>query len=192
MAILSVGILVGLSSVLLVSAAVKMIHPTRAATTLTALGVPASVARATATLGIAGEAGAAVLITLWPQNRLSQGACVVLFGIFALAGLRALRTGADIPCSCFGAVHQSTLGWNQIRQFLLAIVGIAAIDRWAPMWSVREGIQVLAIAECTAGLLLLTSIGRTWRRIRGDRRALGSVQAHLGQAAGRAARAAGA
>jgi hypothetical protein len=171
---------IALGALLVFSAAAKILHPTGAAQALEAgLDLPVRLAQAGAGIGIACEFAVATAITVWPDAEEAQAGVLGLFLLFGVLGGTALLRGRRVACNCFGAVHQSALGWAQLRLLVLAGLGVLVIHNWTPHWQPRAGIGALLVSECIACAALLGSLAPVWRHIRRDRVSLGSVRAHL-------------
>jgi hypothetical protein len=174
--------LVGVSGLLIVSAAAKAARPAIAGRALIELGMPGDFARVLVSLAVAAEQASAGALVLWPQARLAQGLCLALFATFALIGALALRSGRVIECGCYGSLHRSTLGWTQIVQLPVVAACLITIDRFLPTWDLRTGAALLWLLQVVAAVLLLARLAPVWWRIRRDRNSLGSVKRYVQKA----------
>jgi methylamine utilization protein MauE len=180
------GIAVGASLIiggfLSVSAAAKAIHPSAAAAALIELGLQRRTAHLCVAMGVVLEVGIAAVIVLWPRAPEAEAACVALFGAFAFVAALALRSGRSIECGCLGSLHRSTLGWTQVVQFALVMPSMIMVGSFAPVLSIRTGLELLFAVQVAASALMLGHVFQAWWQIRRDRISLGAVQAYVRRA----------
>lgn len=179
MTLLAASAVLGLGGWLFASAAAKAVSPRAANAALRALGVANRPARVAAVLATAGEAAAAASIVLWPAARAAQLACLSLFGLFAVTGALALRTGRAIECGCMGALRRSTLGWAQIVQFGIVALALGLVRTHGSPWSPGSGATLLFALVVTTGFVLLAFAAPPWWRTRRARVSLASVAPYM-------------
>jgi hypothetical protein len=143
------------ASMILLTAAVEKIQAPRAlAETLRLLGVPKRMVFPVGIMVIVAELSVGVALLFRPDALLTQGVLVALAAAFACAGLRALRRGEQIPCSCFGSTRVAYLGRPQLWFFSL-FVAVAAI--------LRFGLPPVRGAVLFASVCLIIAVAGAWR-----------------------------
>ena len=118
------------------------------------------------------ELGAAALQVLPVPPGLSSAAVAGLGLIFAYAGARAIRRGADVRCACYGDLSGTArLGRRQILAVPLWLGLAAATWLWAPTTAEhRSAVILLAILAVSAGYAV--ALRRATIGAREDRTAL--------------------
>jgi len=155
------------SAILLAAAAEKIRAPRALAETLRLLDVQERIVPAGVACVIAAEVAVAIAILFRPDSTVTQGALVALAAAFAAAGLRALRRGEQIPCSCFGTSRIAYLGRPQLW-FFAFFAGVAVL--------LRFGVPPVRGAVLFAAVSLIVAVVAAWRvwsaraEARGDRR----------------------
>lgn len=143
------------ASMILLTAAVEKIQALRAlAETLRLLGVPERMVFPVGIIVIVAELTVGVALLFRPDALLTQGTLIALAAAFAGAGLRALRRGDQIPCSCFGSARVAYLGRPQLWFFAL-FVAVAAI--------LRLGVPPVRGAALFASVSLIMAVAGAWR-----------------------------
>jgi hypothetical protein len=175
MTALATALVVALAGFLFLSAAAKAATPRSATAALIAFGVGRRPARAAVGAASALEAAAAAAIVLRPSAGAAQALSVALFGLFGVAGLLGMLSGRAIECGCLGALHRSTLGWQQLVQFALVAATIAIVSRYPPVWELKTGLALLFALVAGTGAVLLAFAARPWARVRSARISLASV-----------------
>jgi hypothetical protein len=169
MSVLATVTAVAMSAVLLWAALEKARRPLTTAATIQRLGFPLPLPAALAVA--AGEIVLAVALLFRPDSLVTQVGVVLLAGVFALAGLMALRLDEPIHCSCFGSGGGRYLG----RRQLIAFVPWSAAAVSLHLGFVQPP-SVESTAIIFAAVTLLMAAVRaagTWRvrgEARGDRR----------------------
>jgi hypothetical protein len=141
-----------MAAVLLRAVLGKARNPAPLAATIRHLGLPRRFAWPAALLATSGEAGAAIAVLFRPDAAVTRLAIVALAGLFALAGLLALRLDAPVRCSCFGAGGDGYLGWRQILALMPWLAGVGVLrlaNETAPPFAVaaaRFAVVSLALA----------------------------------------------
>jgi methylamine utilization protein MauE len=126
------------------------------------------------------ELGTAALQILPVSRGLSSGAVAGLGLVFAYAGARAIRRGADVRCACYGDLAGTArLGRQQILALpvWLALAAVALL--WAPATAQqRSTVALLAIVAVSTGYAI--ALRRATLKARADRTALVSDRSTRG------------
>ena len=145
-----------LAAVFVRAAAAKLARPAATVAGFTALGVPAAPLSARAVPLVELATAAALLAA--PR----VGAVVGLFLLAVFTGLlaRAVRTGTQAPCNCFGAARADPVSWvDLVRNALLG--GLAVLATAAPRPVVpRPAGAAVVLAAFLAGVALLAAARR--------------------------------
>ena len=140
-----------LAAVFVRAGAAKLARPVQTATSFVALGVPAaaSAARAVPVL----ELLVAVALLATPRAG-AIGALALLVPFTAVLG-RAVRTGSQVPCNCFGAARADPVSAvDVVRNGLLVAVALPAVTAGAPVLPGAPAVvATVIVAGCGLGLL---------------------------------------
>jgi len=106
-------------------------------------------------------------------------AAFVLLATFTFAVARVLRSGAQVECNCFGALHSAPVGTRTLVRnlALAALAGALVISGPGESLAALDGRTVLAVAAAAAGVLLLGLTWFSWQLFRQNGRLLGRVRA---------------
>src|SRR6266540_509088 len=91
---------------------------------------------------------------------------------FAVAGLWAVLTRRQVPCSCFGNLRREALGWRQVALLPCWLALVAAAQWRPPAWGARQGLLGLAALLAVFACGRLPQQLRLWRQLRSDRLAI--------------------
>jgi hypothetical protein len=177
LAISSVVVALAMAVVLLWAALEKARNLAPTAEAIRILGFSRRVAWFAAWAVTAAEVLLAVAVLFRPDSALTLAGIVLLAGLFAAAGLLALRLDRPIPCNCFGAGGRN-LGVAQVIAFLPWFAG-AAILRFG----IRQAPALAIAAACFAAIALtLAAIRgfRAWEALGTARSARRSAQEMFG------------
>jgi hypothetical protein len=116
-----------MAAVLLWAALEKARNPAPMATTIHSLGLPRRIAWPAALLVAAAEIALAIAGLFRPDPALIHLGIILMAGLFALAGLIALRRNELIRCSCFGIGGKGFLGVTQLIAFFPWLAGAAIL-----------------------------------------------------------------
>lgn len=168
-----------LSLVFVVAAVAKLADRSGTRAAVEALGVPPRLSGSAAVvLPIAELAVAAALV---PTATAGWGAlaALALLGIFSLAIVRTLGTGATPDCNCFGGLTQTAVGRGTLIRngFLAALAALVAVSAqsvsalsWITVPAAQDRVGIVLLIACVGGLgwfcwQLLQQNGRLLRRL---------------------------
>ncbi len=167
--ILILQVLVG--GLLLVGGGSKFLRTADTANTIAALGFP-SLSRAGSILLPAVEVVIGFELVSAAHALVAADASVLLFAVFTVVIVRALLTGKEVPCNCFGILSSSaTMSWiTALRSSMLAAIMAATLLK-TPTYSrtdlfsfvtaylAHNTLQLL----CAVALLILSlQLGQSW------------------------------
>ena len=135
-----------LAGVLVVAGMAKLLRPVPARRALAALGLPGDPRM----LGVAELAAAALALAV--PGRLAGPVLALLFGAFAVAGVRLSRAGEG--CGCFGGADERPPGRALIAFDIVAVVAAVSAAVLAAHAPLALGSWTLGIAAGAAGLAL--------------------------------------
>ena len=149
-----------LAAVLLWAGVAKARHRGRTAGAFAALGLP--VPRLLATVVPLAELAVAAALVLRPEA--GGYAALVLLAIFTIVVIRALATGAEGGCGCFGAANDRRVSPSDVlRNGLLAgLAAIATAARRPTEPTLAAAVSVLAAGGL--GAIVLSISSRRWAR----------------------------
>ena len=140
-----------LAAVFVVAAGAKIARAGNTATAFATLGVPRPAAVARLVPGA--ELAVAVLLIAVP--RAGGVAGLVLLATFTVFLLRALRSGVEAPCRCFGGVREAPISAADVwRNAMLAVLAVAATGTTEPHAPSVPAFALVA-AAVTAGFAAL-------------------------------------
>jgi hypothetical protein len=177
--VLSIVAALTMAGVLLWAGLAKAANLEPMTATALALGLPRGIARPAALAVTAAEIVVAVALLFRPGSSATQIGIVVLAGLFALAGLIALRRDEPIACHCFGAGGKH-LGATQMIAFLPWLAG-AGILRTGSGETPPAAAAAARFAALALTLAAIKGVGvwRARRAARGDRRSAQEMYAWL-------------
>lgn len=148
----------------------KGVAPAHAASVLRRLGLPRAAAVRAVRLLAAAELAVGLGLVVRPGAAWVAAGVAGLGGVFALAGLVALRRAGSIPCACFGGSGGGRLGRAQILALPLWLGTAAAL--WIgspPPRSARGAAGSLATVGIVLASVRAFALTRSWRAAREDR-----------------------
>lgn len=174
MTLLATAAALAMATVLLWAATEKARDPAPTAAAIRSLArnlkLPRGIAWPAALFITAAEIVVALAVLFRPDAALTQLGIVLLAGLFALAGLIALRLDEPVRCNCFGTGGKGRLGTPQLIALLPWLAGAAIL---------RLGIQEAPPSKGAAGFAAISlalaavrgsGVWKARREARGDRR----------------------
>ena len=147
-----------LAAVFVRAGAAKLARPASTVAGFTALGVPAAAISARAVPFVELTTAAALLAA----PRVGAAAGLFLLALFTGLLARAVRTGSQAPCNCFGAARADPVSRvDLVRNALLAGLAVLATAAARPVVPGPAGAAV-ALAAFLAGVALLASARRRY------------------------------
>ena len=150
-----------LAAVFVRAGAAKLARPVQTATSFVALGVPGAgtAARAVPVVELL------VAVGLLATPRVGAIGALALLIPFTAVLARAVRTGSEVPCNCFGGARADPVSAvDVVRNGLLVAVALAAVTARAP---VVPGAPAVVATVLVAGCgLVFLSMLRTRERYR--------------------------
>lgn len=140
--------------------------------TLQRLGARPALALPAAGGVVAAELAVGVGLLISPAQRWPRVLGVALATGFAVAGLWAVLTRRQVPCSCFGNLRREALGWRQVALLPCWLALVAAAQWRPPAWGARQGLLGLAALLAVFVCGRLPQQLRLWRQLRSDRLAI--------------------
>jgi hypothetical protein len=140
------------------------------AATVKEIGFSSALAFPVALLVAIAEIGVALALLFRPDSTVTHAGVALLAGLFALAGLIALRSGKQIRCLCFGAGGNGQLGKSQLIALIGWLAGIALLrfgDLEAPSFSI--GVAFLAATCLVIASVRAVVVLKALLEARGDR-----------------------
>jgi hypothetical protein len=144
---------IALATLLVLSAAAKLLTPTETERSFAALGVPN--AAAAARFVPLPELAAGVLLVVVPA--VGGIAVLMLLAFFSTFVVTRLRAGIVAPCACFGAASNQPLSWLTLaRNASMALLALASLATLRPVLpTLLDVVAVLAYVVVVAILLQL-------------------------------------
>jgi Methylamine utilisation protein MauE len=140
--------------------------------TLTRLGVPAVLIPVLRFLVPVAELGTAVGLMLFPAAAWPPVAVAALGAVFAAAGVLSLRAEQPVYCSCLGSAVDGLLGRKQILLLPVWLTAAVVLKLAPPMWSVPQGLNLLALVVVASSGLHAVKVIRAWRNDAAHRTAI--------------------
>ena len=143
-----------LAAVIVRAGAAKLARPTTTATSFVALGVPAAGLAARAVPIV--ELLVAVALLAAPRAG-ALGALALLIPFTAVLA-RAVRSGSEAPCNCFGTARVEPVSRvDVVRNVLLVALALTAVTATTPVVPGPPAL-VATVVACGSGLALLASL----------------------------------
>ena len=143
-----------LAAVFVRAGAAKLARPATTATSFVALGVPAAgfAARAVPVVELL------VAVALLAAPRAGALGALALLIPFTAVLARAVRTGSQAPCNCFGAARVDPVSAvDVVRNVLLAALALTAVTATTPVVPGAPAV-VVAVVASAGGLALLSTL----------------------------------
>jgi hypothetical protein len=118
---------------------------------------------------VVAEGATGFLLVLAPASMLALASTLALFIAFAAAGTYARLSRIAIACSCFGRLHQRTLGLTHVAQLPLVVLALGVIQHVSPNPNSAVRTAGLMASLSMAGAFLLFSTLPWWTEVRNAR-----------------------
>lgn len=138
--------------------------------TVKEIGFSSALASPVALLVAIAEIGVALALLFRPDSTVTHASVALLAGLFALAGLIALRSGKQIRCHCFGAGGNGLLGKSQLIALIGWFAGLTLLRlRGLEAPSVSIGVAYLAATCLVIAGVRAFAVRKALLEARGDR-----------------------
>ena len=155
MAVLDIAV-AALAMVLVVSGVLKIRDPEATVPMLAAIRLPAT---RPAVLVVAASEIVVGATTLVIGGRLPTSALALLYAAFAVVGVVLLRSGAAVPCGCFGQRSAEMTSLHVGVNAVAALVGAAAAVVGATgLFTTAADLEPLVVVVATVAAVLLASV----------------------------------